>query len=123
MKYAFISGPYTQGDPVQNTRNAVLVGDELVAMGWSVFIPHLSLFWDMLRPHDYQFWLDHDIAWLLKCDALVRIPGESAGADAEESIARANGLLVCHWPKDMQLIRTLATWVPMDDELVPMPDD
>lgn len=125
MKHVYIAGPYTLGDTIENTRQAVAVADELAAMGWAVYIPHaVGIVWHFLRPHEYDFWLTQDIAWLLKCDVLARLPGESPGADAEVSIAQANGIIVCHWPADMMTLRTLANWTPVEEaEFSFAPDD
>lgn len=123
LRYAYIAGPYSAGDPVQNTRDAMLVGDELTGWGYAVYVPHLSLFWHFLRPHEIDFWYSHDIAWLLKCDVLVRLGGESEGADNEVQTAHANGILVCHWPQDSLTLRTLAKWQPAEECIPDGPDD
>lgn len=123
MKYVYVAGPYSVGETVQNVREAVLVGNELTTFGFAVYIPHLNLFWHYLRPAADDFWYEHDLAWLLKCDILVRLPGESPGADNEVEVANANGILVAHWPQDMQLLRTLALWTPIEDDFSHAPDD
>lgn len=46
------------------------------------------MLWHVICPRPEQYWLDYDIEWLKRCDALVRLPGESAGSDAEVAIAR-----------------------------------
>lgn len=83
----YVAGPYTKGDVAENVRNAIMVGNNLRALGHTPFIPHLTHFWHMIYPHDYQYWMDLDIEWLLECDAVFRIPGESKGADLEVEIA------------------------------------
>lgn len=79
----FISGPYTIGDKEENTINAILAGEEVIKLGHTPFVPHLCHFWDKKFPHDYQYWIDFDLSWLEECDALIRLPGESSGADNE----------------------------------------
>lgn len=79
----YIAGPYTKGDVVQNVRAAIEAGDKVAAMGHIPFIPHLSHFWHMLFPHEYTFWLKQDLEWLKVCDAILRLPGDSNGADRE----------------------------------------
>lgn len=81
--YVYIAAPYTTGDVVRNVRRAILAGDELSRCGLVPFIPHLTHLWHLVRPHDYDFWMDLDMAWLEKCDCLVRLDGESPGAGAE----------------------------------------
>lgn len=89
----YVAGPYTRGDVAINVRNAIQAGDLIAARGHTPFIPHLSHFWHLLKPHeDINFWYSQDIEWLKVCDALLRLPGESAGADRELEIARELGL-------------------------------
>lgn len=79
----YIAGPYTKGDVAENVRNAIFEGDYVARLGHTPFIPHLTHFWHMLLPHKYEFWMQQDMVWLDLCDAVLRLPGESAGADAE----------------------------------------
>ena len=37
-----------------------------------------------------------DLAWIERCDALLRMPGESSGADREVEHARAHSVPVFH---------------------------
>lgn len=91
----YLAGPYTNPDPVENTHHAFKVGTEMVERGLvTPFIPHASLLWHMVTPKPYQFWLDYDIEVLAKCDALLRLPGVSAGADKEVAFALDNGIPV-----------------------------
>ena len=94
MKYIYVAGPYTSGDPIINTRKAIEAGEQLRAMGFVPFIPHLSLIWHLVNPHDVDFWYAYDKEWIERCDALVRLPGESKGADAEVKLALELGLPV-----------------------------
>lgn len=90
MKFIYIASPYTKGDVAVNVRNNIEAADRLAREGFAPFAPLLTHFWHMLFPHPYQFWCDLDMVWLERCDALVRLPGESSGADAE--VKRANEL-------------------------------
>ncbi len=79
----FISGPYTLGDVAQNVRAAVDVADVLLSRGHAPYVPHLSHFWHVLHPHEWDAWIGLDREWLACCSAVIRIPGESKGADLE----------------------------------------
>lgn len=94
MKYIYVAGPYTKGDTILNIREGIRVADELVSLGYIPFIPHLSFAWHLVSPREYDFWVEQDNAWLLKCDAVLRIPGESIGADKEVELAMSIGLPV-----------------------------
>jgi hypothetical protein len=92
MKYIYIAGPYSKGDPVINTGEAIKAGNLLAGIGYIPFIPHLTLFWHLIYPQEIEFWYEYDMAWLKKCDGLLRLPGESQGADREVATARIFGM-------------------------------
>ena len=52
-------------------------------------MPHLSHYIHMLHPKEYTTWMKYDLQWLSACDEVLRLPGESNGADDEERIAKA----------------------------------
>lgn len=79
----YIAGPITKGDVAANVRNAILAADAVRALGHIPFVPHLNHFWHMVAPRSYEDWLKIDMAWLRECDCVLRLPGESNGADLE----------------------------------------
>ena len=62
------------------------------------FVPQLCFVWNLLRPRPdeeiYKLFLEYDFYWLSRCHALLRLPGESFGADEEIKVARALGIPV-----------------------------
>jgi hypothetical protein len=94
MKRIYIAGPYTQGDVALNVRNAYAAASRLADEGFSPFVPHSTHFWHMLFPRPYEDWLKLDLAFIPCCDAVLRLPGASQGADGEVAAARANGIPV-----------------------------
>jgi uncharacterized protein DUF4406 len=93
-KKIYVAGPYSKGDTVLNVREAILAGDRLWALGYAPLIPHLTHFWHLLCPHDYETWLAYDNELLPCCDAVLRLPGGSSGTDKEVALARSLGLPV-----------------------------
>jgi len=79
----YIAGPYTKGDVAVNVANAIVVADELMTAGYTPYCPHLSHFQHLLEPRPYEDWIALDIEWVRVCDFVLRLPGESAGADGE----------------------------------------
>lgn len=79
----YIAGPYTKGDVAENVRRAIFAGEKARALGFTVFVPHLYHFWHFLSPHEYQYWMDLDLEWLRTCHVLLRLEGESSGAEIE----------------------------------------
>ena len=94
MMTVFISGPYSHGDTAEHVHRAIQVGLMIRRAGHLPFIPHLYHPAHLLCPAPYEFWMALDLAWLERCDCLVRIPGHSPGADREVAAAQALGLPV-----------------------------
>lgn len=82
-KRVYVSGPYTLGDVALNVRRATEVADILIKAGHFPYLPHLTHFWHIQHPGPYQQWMGLDLAWLKVSECIVRIPGESKGADIE----------------------------------------
>ena len=79
----YVAGPLSEGDHGDNVRTAILVATALLDAGHHPYLPHLTAFWHLVTPRDYEVWMDLDIEWIKQCEALVRLPGESPGADRE----------------------------------------
>ena len=92
----YIAGPYTKGDVAINTRNNALMGTRLANLGYSPYVPLLTHLWHLIDPQPYEFWTTLDNEWVSACDVLLRMPGDSSGADAEVCLARSLGIpVVC----------------------------
>ena len=89
--WIYVAGPYSLGDPVQNTRRALWVADQLAGMGVVPIVPHLSLTWDLVFPKPPSFWYAYTLELLKRCDAIYRVPGKSRGADDEMAYAEQAG--------------------------------
>lgn len=72
--------------------------------GFVPFCPHWSHFQHTFSPLPYVDWIEYDLHWLRTCDALLRLPGESAGADGEVAEAKRLGIPVFF------SIPSLTTW-------------
>jgi hypothetical protein len=92
----YVAGPYTKGDVAVNVANAIDAGTTIAEAGHFPFIPHLTHFWHYRSEHPYEFWIAQDLEWLKVCDAVVRLPGESSGADGEVAVAQKRGTPVFH---------------------------
>lgn len=84
----YIASPYTIGDVAVNIRNVILVADKLISLGHTPYLPHLSHFQHLLSPRPYEDWVRLDNEWLKCCDMVLRMEGESSGADSEVLLAR-----------------------------------
>lgn len=90
----YIAGPYSTGDPVLNVKAAIDAADFLASAGLYPYIPHLTMFWHLIHPHEISFWYEIDREFLLYCNCLLRLPGRSKGASEEVDLARANKIHV-----------------------------
>ena len=88
----YVAGPYRLGDRAQNVRAAVAAGDALLRRGHWPYVPHLHHVWDALHPHTERTWLELDLRWLEVSDAVLRLPGRSAGPDREVAHAARLGI-------------------------------
>ena len=79
----YIAGPYTKGDRSENMRRAMKAMDDLIAAGHEPFLPILTHFQDLCHPRPWEDRMRVDLAWLRCAEAVVRLPGESKGADIE----------------------------------------
>ena len=95
----YIAGPITLGDTLGNVQRAVAMGARLLTLGYAPVIPHLSHYIDpdatwTKNPERYEQWLDTDRSLIAVCDALLRLPGTSKGADREVLWAHEIGIPV-----------------------------
>jgi len=90
----YIASPYTKGDVAVNVKRQIDWVNELMDMGYAPFAPLYSHFQHMVYPRPYEDWTEIDMVWVLACDCLLRLDGESSGADAEVELAKSAGIPV-----------------------------
>lgn len=83
----FIAGPYSEGDTARHVRRAINAADFLAQSGFAPYVPHLTHFWHFHKEHSHDFWLNLSCRFLLCCDGVLRLSGESRGADQEVELA------------------------------------
>ena len=96
----YLAGPYTKGDSCINTNRAIHEANKLLDKGYAVFLPHLCHLWHTVTPRPYKDWIRHDLSWVRACDALIRLSGESSGADVEVQEADDVGIPVFYSVED-----------------------
>lgn len=88
MIKVYIASPYTIGDVAINVKRQIDCADQLMTLGFCPFVPLYSHFQHMVHPRPYQDWIKFDKEWLSVCDCVLRLQGESEGADNEVSLAK-----------------------------------
>ena len=83
----YVAAPFSEPDPVANTKHAIRIADALLQAGFTPLVPHLTMLWDIVSPKSYEEWLDYDRELLARCDAVLRVPGYSVGATRETKLA------------------------------------
>ncbi len=82
-KRVYIASAYSIGDTALNVKRQMDMANELLDLGFVPFVPLYSHFQHMAHPRPYKEWLALDLEWLPACDCLLRLEGESPGADKE----------------------------------------
>lgn len=104
MKLVYLSGPITgSGDRMQNARKAIDAADELMRLGYAVICPNLNDFWQLVYQHEYEEWLAMDFEYVRRCDAVLRLPGDSSGADREVAFAKGAGIPVYYSVEELDM--------------------
>lgn len=113
MKRVYIAGPISKGDLLRNVDQATEAFVALAKAGFAPMCPHWSVYSKpAFRFHDagvfckattqgndqmsHADWLDVDLPWVDVSDAVLRLPGESKGADREVARAGEKGIPVFH---------------------------
>ena len=92
----YIASPYTLGDVAMNVKRQIDVSNELIDLGFLPFAPLLFHFQHMVHPRSHEQWMDVDLGWLAHCDVVLRLDGESKGADIEVARAKELGIPVMY---------------------------
>jgi hypothetical protein len=92
----YIASPYTKGDVAVNVKRQLDMADQLMTLGYAPFAPLYSHFQHMAHPRPYQDWIAIDLEWVTACDVLLRLDGDSSGADGEVMYAAAHGVSVVY---------------------------
>jgi hypothetical protein len=106
----YISGPYSTGDQAENVARAMTVWHRLVDLGFHPYCPHLTHFLHMQRQRPYDEWIAFDLDEIESQDVVLRLPGESKGADKETERAIDLLMPVITGTTDDQVVQGLVDW-------------
>lgn len=104
MPLLYVAGPYSDRDPLhgieRNINEASRIALEAWEKGWATLCPHKNTGGFHHRTDiPESVWLSGDLAMLVKCDAILMIPGweQSNGAVGEKNVALCRGLKVLYY--------------------------
>ena len=106
----YISGPYSTGDQAANVARAMTIWHRLVDLGFHPYCPHLSHFLHIQRQRPYGEWIKFDLDEIYTQDVVLRLPGESSGADKEAQFAVKYGVPVIGGGTVEDAIQNLLAW-------------
>lgn len=92
----YISSPYTVGDVGANVSRQIEAAHRIMDMGHAPIVPLLSHFLHIHRQRPYEDWMQADLATVRACDIVLRLPGESKGADREVEQAKRYNIQVAY---------------------------
>ena len=112
-KRVYIAGPISKGDLLHNINPATAAFVALAKAGVAPLCPHWSVYskpafhnlvYDVLceatvagnDEMGHADWLGVDLPWVAVSDAVLRLPGDSTGADMETACAKEHGIPVFH---------------------------
>jgi len=100
----YVAGPISRGPLRANVEQACAAGIRLMKAGLSVHVPHLTCFMGQVYTADggavpevlpagtaIEDWYGMSLTEVRRCDAVLRLPGESTGADLEVAEAVSHG--------------------------------
>lgn len=90
----YIASPYSIGNKVENVRRSLDVANKLIEAGMYPYSPLLNYYQNELFPQPEDTWIKQELAWISCCQCLLRLPGESVGADGEVVEAERLGIKV-----------------------------
>lgn len=97
----YIASPYTKGDVAVNVKRQIDCYEELMTLGYAPFAPLWSHFQHLVHPRPYEDWCEVDLVWVLACDVVLRLDGESKGADVEVEYAKEHNIPVFYSIKEL----------------------
>lgn len=138
-KRIYIAGPISKGNLADNVNQATAAFVALAKLGYAPMCPHWSVYakdcgaglfhedegtnWESYchvvgdaagHPDmTHADWLGIDLPWVEVSHAVLRLPGESTGADIEVEHAKTNGLPVFRSIEEIERHRRAVwDWVP-----------
>ena len=102
LKKVYIASPYTIGNKERNVLRQIDVADKLMDLGFAPFWPLRSHYHHIEHARPYEDWMQLDFTWVLSCNAVLRLDGESEGADHEVEIAIYYGLPVFYGLEELK---------------------
>jgi len=93
-KRVYFSGPITRGDRNENFAQAAKAQIALMQAGFTTYNPMLSMANFANEECDWETWIECDLEWVALSHLVLRLPGDSVGAERECDFARSRQIPV-----------------------------
>lgn len=90
----YLSGPLSKGDRSLNVFQFMQAHELLMDAGFAVYNPGLTAMLPWAWEKKHEDWIASDLPLVEKSDFVLRLPGESVGADMETDHALKHNILV-----------------------------
>ena len=91
----YVAGPYSSDNVLGmlgNMRRGILASEQLFAMGYAPFCPHLDYHYALVGEHALNEFYDYSMAWLEASDIVVILDGWKGSKGCQAEVARAKEL-------------------------------
>lgn len=92
----YIASPYAKGNTTINVKRQHDVYDQLLDIGFYPIMPLLNHYHDLIHPRHSEDRMRIDFESVKMSHIVLRLPGESPGADREVELAKKLGILVVY---------------------------
>lgn len=109
----YIAGPISKGPLNENIGQATQAAMQLLKAGFAPLCPHLTCYMGgpagnpiaevLPDGTTHEDWYQADLPWVAVSDVVLRLPGESVGADLETRLARALAIPIYYAVDDLIL--------------------
>lgn len=96
-KLIYVASPYTaktEAERLSNVNRQICAGEQIANFGAYAYLPLLSHYWDAMFPRKWEFWIEMCKNMVPRCDGLIRLSGDSRGADIEVEFALSKNIPV-----------------------------
>lgn len=97
----YIASPYSIGDKEFNVHRQIVIADRLMDKGHAPIVPLLNHYANKLMPRPEDCWVAADLQLVAKADIVLRLDGESKGADNEVGMALLMNIKVVYCIDDI----------------------
>lgn len=115
MKRVYIAGAISSDKlekGISNLRKGILMGAELLKLGYAPFVPHLDFLYNLVQDDSFpvETYYQYDLEWLSVCNMMLVLPDSenSKGVQAEIEFAKQNNIPIFYSLNELLLDENFA---------------